>query len=164
MNFKIYQIDVFSITIVYIGNEIIINIINEKKNIYEIIINDINLKNICFFNLNLNDVEEYYNFIIEAFENLEKYEIFISLSNNNNKFIRLIIKKTIINDILNIIWIKNKKEYSYNDEETIILNEQYFLENSNIKKRKDTMMIYKNVENKKSIYNFFISIYNFFNK
>ena len=94
---------------------------------------------ICIFDIAINNVHDYYIFIIKSFENHEKYEIIFS--NTNNKFIKIIIKENICyktTTLKNILWIKNKKDYNNEDTEySIILNKNKTL----------ILDIFKNYEN-----------------
>ena len=171
MSYKIYQIDFFSITIFYEKDEIIINIIDDQRNSYELIINDKNLHTICIFNLTLNTVFDYYEFLIMSFENIEKYKIIIL--NKNYKFIRLTIKEYItetISNVVNILWIKNKTNENnsneYNENITINFEEKKFYEETFLITDHYTI-IDNNIEDNKNSNDNFVKkicsfIYNFF--
>ena len=156
MNCKIYQNDIFSTSIHYISGEIIINIINEHNLVYENIINEKDIKNICIFNFKINSIDDYYYFLINSFENIENFKI--EFSNKNSRFIKITIKEKIYDEytIKNILWIKNKREMdlsSDNVENTIILNEQYFYMSNN------NEIIYNIIKNEENIfYNYIINI------
>ena len=154
MNSKIYKNDIFDISIQYMTGEIIINVINEHSLVYENIINEANIKNICIFDFSINNIDEYYYFLTNAFENLEKFKI--EFSNKNNRFIKITIKEKIYDEytIKNILWIKNKRDYELITNEvvnTIILNENYFYmsnnENDNIIKDSEDNVFYNYIIN-----------------
>ena len=169
MSCKIYQHDKFSTTIYYYNNEIIINILDELQNNYENIITNENLNKICIFNFVMTDVDNYYNFLTNAFENTENYEIFFA--NNNSKYMRVVVKEK-TNDcftIKNVLWVKIKKndindfENRSSDGETtnILHNEYYSQEKLETNKNTNTIQ----TEDKKfSIFQYIIDAFKKFIK